>query len=109
MVQMMLTMKTHPRRTEQMLRAFRSVSLLARAEPGLVSCRLLIDAEQSDALCYIEEWATAADLDEQIRSSRYTQLLALMEEAAELPDLRLNWVRETKGLEYLEAVKLCDG
>ena len=32
--------------------------------------------------------------------------LALMEAAAEPPDLRLNWVTEVKGLEYLEAVRL---
>ena len=31
-----------------------------------------------------------------------------MEEAAEPPELRLNWVTDVKGLEYLEAVRLCD-
>lgn len=101
-------MRTHPRRTAQTLRAFRSLSLLAQGEPGFISCRLLLDTEQPDSLCYIEEWHTAEDLDEQIRSSRYTRLLTLMEEAADPPELRLNWVTETKGLEYLEAVKLCD-
>ena len=30
-----------------------------------------------------------------------------MEEAAEPPEFRLNWVTDVKGLEYLEAVRLC--
>ena len=38
----------------------------------------------------------------------YTRLLAIMEQAAEPPELRLNWVTDVKGLEYLEAVRLCD-
>jgi hypothetical protein len=55
-----------------------------------------------------EEWHTSVDLDRQIRSSHYTRLLAIMEEAAEPPELRLNWVTDVKGLEYLEAVRLFD-
>ena len=109
MVQVVLTIKTDLRHVGQVLRAFRGVSLLAQAEPGLISARLLLDSGQPAIVCYIEEKRVAADLDGQIRSSRYRQLLGLMEEAIEPPELRLNWVTETKGLEYLEVVKLGNG
>lgn len=102
----MLTMATHPRRTAQLLSAFRSLALMAQSESGFISSRLLLDTEEPNTLCYVEEWKSVEDLDEQIRSTRYTQLLALMEAATEPPDLRLNWVTEVKGLQYLETVRL---
>ena len=51
--------------------------------------------------------ASPEDLDRQIRSSHYTRLLVIVEQAAEPPELRLNWVTDVKGLEYLESVRLC--
>jgi hypothetical protein len=56
----------------------------------------------------VEEWHSQEDLDRQIRSIHYTRLPAIMEAAAEPPELRLSWVQKVKGLEYLEAVRLCD-
>ena len=91
-----------------MLQALRSLMLPLRAAPGFVSCRLCRDADDADTICYAEEWSTAEDVDRQIRSSHYTRLLAIMEEAAEPPDLRLCFVTEVKGLEYLEVVRLRD-
>ncbi len=84
----------------------RSLMLPLRAARGFLSCGLHQDSEHPEALCYTEEWQTAEDLDGQIRSNHYTRLLALMEEAAEPPEFRLNWVTDVKGLEYLEAVRL---
>lgn len=106
MVQVALRMVAHPRRTEEMIRALRSLMLPLPAAPGFVWCGLHQDADRPEALCYMEEWETPEDMDQQIRSSRYTRLLALMEEAAEPPDLRLYWVTDVKGLEYLEAIRL---
>jgi quinol monooxygenase YgiN len=108
MVQVMLTMVVHPRRTAEMIQALRSLMVPLQAALGFVSCRLSQEADDANTICYQEEWDTSDDLDRQIRSSHYTRLLALMEAAAEPPNLRLNWVTEVKGLEYLEAVRLCD-
>ena len=88
-----------------MIRTLRSLMLPLRAASGFVSCRLYQDADSPGALCYVEEWQTAEELDRQIRSSHYTRLLSLMEEAAEPPALRINWVTDVKGLDYLEAVR----
>jgi quinol monooxygenase YgiN len=107
MVQMALTMVVHPQRRAEIIQALRSLMLRLPAAPGFISCRLCLDADDASTICYAEEWHTSEDLDRQIRSSHYTRLLALMEEAAEPPQLRLSWVTEVKGLEYLEAVRLC--
>ena len=95
-------------RTAEIVRALRSLMLPLEAAPGFISCRLYVEAGSPDSLCYVEEWRTAEDVDRQIRSSHCTRLLGLMEEAIEQPDLRLHWVADVKGLEYLERVRLGD-
>jgi quinol monooxygenase YgiN len=108
MVLVMLTMVAYPRRRAEMIQALRSLMLPLPAAPGFISCCLGQEADDANTICYAEKWHTPEDLDRQIRSSHYTRLLALMEEAAEPPELRLHWVTEVKGLEYLEAVRLGD-
>jgi quinol monooxygenase YgiN len=88
-----------------MIQALRSLMVPLPAAPGFISCRLYVEAGTPDSLCYLEEWQTSEDLDQQIRSSHWTRLLALMEEAVEPPDFRLHWVEDIKGLEYLESVR----
>ena len=80
--------------------------LPAQAAPGFVACHLYLDADRPNGLYYVERWGTTEDLDRRIRSSEYTRLLALMESAAEPPELTLSWVTNEKGLDYLEAVRL---
>ena len=108
MVQVTLTMVVHPRRTAEMIQTLQSLMVLLPAAPGFISCRLCQEADDANSICYEEKWHTPEDLDRQIRSSHYTRLLAIMEEAVKPPELRLNWVTDVKGLEYLEAVRLCD-
>ncbi len=108
MVQVVLKLVAHPGRRAEMVHTLRSLMLPLQAAAGLISCRLYLEADSREALCCVEEWRTSEDLDLQIRSGHYTRLLALMEEAAEPPGLRLNWVTDERGLEYLEAVRLCE-
>jgi quinol monooxygenase YgiN len=108
MVQMILRLTAHPERSARMLQALRSLKLASPAAPGFVSCRLYVEDDAPNSLCYVEEWQTAQDLDRQIRSSHCTMLLNLMEGAAEPPDLRLHWITDVKGLEYLAVVRSCD-
>lgn len=79
--------------------------LPCQSAPGFVSCRLLFDANDQNVLVYNEAWKTTEDLDRQIRSMRFTRLLSLMEDADQPPELKLSWVTDVKGLEYLESVR----
>jgi quinol monooxygenase YgiN len=108
MVQVTLTMVAHPRHRAEIIQALRSLMLPLQAAPGFLSCHLCQEADDANTICYAEEWHSQEDLDRQIRSIHYTRLLAIMEAAAEPPELRLSWVTDVKGLEYLEAVRLCD-
>ena len=108
MVQVTLTMVVHPRRRAEMVHALRLLMLPLQAASGFISCRICLEADDANTIFYLEEWHTTEDLDRQIRSTHYSRLLSIMEAAVEPPELRLNWVTDVKGLEYLEAVRLCD-
>ena len=101
-------MVARPRRRAEIIHALRSLMLPLQAATGFISCRLCQETDHGDTVCYTEEWHSPEDLDRQIRSIHYTRLLAIMEEAAEPPELRLNWVTDVKGLEYLESVRRCE-
>ncbi len=88
-----------------MVKALRMLLRAARAETGFISGRLCLGADDPDATLYEERWQTREDFEDQLRSSRYTRLLALMESAAEQPSLEFHFVSETRGLEYVAAVR----
>ncbi len=101
-------MLARPPRTAAMIQTLRSLMLPLPAMPGFLASRLYVEADNPNAICYVEEWQTAEELDVEIRSAHYTRLLSVMEDAAEPPVLRLNWIAAVKGLEYLEAVRRSD-
>lgn len=77
----------------------------ARAEKGFLSSQIALDVDDASALRYEERWESDEDLESQIRSPRYTRLLALMESASERPSLEFHFIAETRGLEYVAAVR----
>ena len=105
MIQTVLTIKVSQNRTDELIRAFKSLMSAARAECGLLSCQLYQQVGNETSICYVENWQTTDDLECQIRSNRYTQLLALMETAIEQPSMEFNTVSRTQGLDYLQAVR----
>ncbi len=105
MIQTVLKIKVSPQRLPDLTQALKSLMVSAQAEHGLVSCKLYQEVGNETTLRYVEDWQTAEDLEFQIRSNRYTQLLALMETASELPSLEFRTVSRTQGLDFLQAVR----
>ena len=88
-----------------LIQALKSLMVSAQAEHGLMGCKLYQQVGNDSALCYVEDWLTLDDLEHQIRSNRYTQLLALMEMAIELPSLEFRTVSHIQGLDFLQDVR----
>lgn len=89
-----------------MVKALRSIMLPARAERGFVSSRIYQEVDKPEALCYVEEWADLAQMEEQIRSRRFGRLLAVMETAPKPPVLEVRSMSETRGLDYISTIRL---
>ena len=92
-----------------MVMALRSIMLPARAERGFVSSRIYQEVDAPEVLCYVEEWASPAQMEEQIRSRRFGRLLAVMETAPKKPVLEVRSLSETRGLDYISTIRLGAG
>ncbi len=102
----MLRLIARPGRAEETIEALRVVMLPVQLEGGAARTLLSSEVGTPEAICYVEEWPTADALAADIRTHRFSRLLALMETAAEVPTLEFRFVTETRGLEYVEAVLL---
>ena len=83
--------------------------LPARSERGFVSSRIHQEVDSPESLCYVEEWASEEQMDQQIRSRRFASLLALMETAPKPPVLEVRLISETRGLDYIGTIRLGSG
>ncbi len=92
-----------------MVRALRSIMLPARAERGFISSSIYQEVDSPETLCYVEEWASPAQMEDQIRSRRFGRLLAVMETAPKKPVLEVRSMSETQGLDYISAIRLGNG
>ena len=92
-----------------MVAALRSIMLPARAERGFISSRIYQEVDRPEALCYIEEWASPEQMEDQIRSRRFGRLLAVMETAPRKPVLEVRAISENRGLDYISMLRLGNG
>jgi quinol monooxygenase YgiN len=104
-IQTVLKIKVSQYQLKMLTEALKSLMISAQAERGMLECKLYQQVGNETALCYVEDWQSAVDLEQQINSKRYSQLLALMEAAVEKPSLEFHTVSETQGLDYLQAVR----
>lgn len=100
-----LRLKTSAPHRAEVVQALRSLMRSARAEKGFVAGRLSGDLDDAEAVTYEERWLTERDFEDQINSPRFTRLLALMETASEKPTLEFHFISETRGLDYVAAVR----
>jgi quinol monooxygenase YgiN len=98
-------MKGFAQRTPELVAALRSLIRAARAERGFLNGHIWVDFDDSNAIRYEERWESQRDLENQLQSSRFTQLLTLMESAMERPSLEFHFLYETRGLEYVASVR----
>ena len=92
-----------------MVKALRSIMLPARAERGFISSQLHQEVDRPESLCYVEAWGSLEQMDQQVRSRRFGRLLALVETAIKPPVLEVRLISETRGLDYIGAIRLGAG
>jgi len=93
----------HELDTVRALRAFWDSTC---ALPGCSGGGVYQEAGSFGTALYVEIWEEAAQLETHVRSRAYDRLLAIMETAPTRPELRFNLVAETRGLEWVEQLRL---
>lgn len=105
MIQAVLRIVAPAEKRHEVIRTFRFLLGPTRARRGCLRCGLYQDLENENALSYVELWETQAELEAHLRSHQYWRLLPLIEMSTEPPELEFSTVCQTRGIEYLAAVR----
>ena len=85
-------------------------TLLSMIEPtengkGCLSCHISRDIEDKNVFSLIEEWDTREDLDDHIRSARFSVLLGTKSLLFEPPKIHIHTVSQSEGMETVNAAR----
>jgi quinol monooxygenase YgiN len=102
MVRLVVTVRGRtPRSAADVADALRFLALRTRHEPGCLDCSVSGPAE---AIRYVEEWASEAELRRRVRSDKFTALLSVIE-AGDEPQVRFEFIGGVRGLDYVEEIR----
>ncbi|HEY2586362.1 MAG TPA: antibiotic biosynthesis monooxygenase family protein, partial [Tepidisphaeraceae bacterium] len=91
-----LSLTVEGAKRKQVVRSLRALSGPTRVEPGCLDCRVLEEVDDPSRVVYVELWETNEQLVARLRSKRYRQVLAAMEESVVSPQLQFFWISQVK-------------
>ncbi len=100
-----LRIKVPGERRKDFLDAARLILEPTKVQPGCTSCGFYQDVDDPDAILFVEEWESRESLDHHIKAEPYRILLSLMELSVEPPEIKLNTISKTEGLEAIEVLR----
>ena len=71
-----------------------------------MDCAVYTDPGEGQTILYLEQWQSRKTLDRHIRSELYFRVLSAMELADEPPEIYFHEVSDTRGLEYVESLRM---
>jgi quinol monooxygenase YgiN len=85
-------------------------TLLSMIEPienerGCLSCHVFLDVEDKNVFSLIEEWEARQDLDNHIKSDRFSVLLGTKSLLCEPPQIQIHTVSHSEGMETVHATR----
>ena len=85
-------------------------TLLSMIEPienvkGCLSCHVFRDIEEKNVFSLLEEWETREDLDDHIKSDRFSVLLGTKSLLCEPAQIEIHTVSHSEGMEAVKAAR----
>ena len=105
MITVSLGFRVSHKRRKDFMNSARLILGPTRIQPGCISCRLHQDLDEPDAVFLVEEWESRKKLDHHFNSDQYRIILSLMEASDRFPDIKINTISKTEGLEAIEVVR----
>jgi quinol monooxygenase YgiN len=72
---------------------------------GCLSCHVLRDVEDKNVFNLIQEWETREDLDDHIKSDRFSVLLGTKSLLCEPQQIEIHTVSQSEGMETVKAAR----
>jgi len=95
-----------PGKQQVVVDILRSVIGPTRLKSGCMDCTVYTDQGEAQTILYIEQWQSREALDRHIQSELYFRVLSAMELANEAPEIYFHEVSDTRGLEYVESLRM---
>lgn len=102
---MSLTLQARSGEARSLAAALRRVMADAMEHHACVECHLTEDLTDPDALRYAEEWNSDDDLRARVASPAFSRLIAIIEAARRPPALKVEFIAQTLGLDYVERIR----
>ena len=101
----MIRIVPFPAKRQAVLDILLSMRGPTRAIMGCLNCGIYAEQGDEQAIVYVEQWRTAAEMYRHMRSSLYARLLEGMELAEKVPEVCIYEIANTCGLELIELVR----
>lgn len=105
MVHLSLDMLVRPEQTREIVGALGALVRRARHDRGCLHADLCQVVDQPSRLFVRSEWNDEVALKRYVRSPDFTQLLAILDMAAEPPALEFTLGGTTRGLDYVAEIR----
>jgi quinol monooxygenase YgiN len=105
MVELLVRLTATAGRSQQLIQALRSVMRGRYLEGVCQAAHAASDVDDPDVVWYCEDWANVEDFERHLQSESFDRLLAIIETTAKVPLIECRVVSETRGTEYLAAVR----
>lgn len=100
-----LRVKLYPEKQSEALDLIRPILGPTCVQPGCISIAFYKDTDDSSILLLLEEWEDWSSLEDHIRSDSYRNILALMDLSSKQPEIKMNHVSKSRGIEWIEMVR----
>jgi quinol monooxygenase YgiN len=101
----MITMDVFLDKQTEVMQTLLSMIEPTENERGCRSCHVFIDIEEKNVFSLIEEWETREDLEDHIKSDRFSVLLGTKSLLCEPPQIQIHTVSHSEGMETVTAAR----
>jgi quinol monooxygenase YgiN len=105
MIELLVRLTATTGRSPELIQALRSVMRSLQLEGVCQAAHTASDVDDQNVVWYFEQWEAVDHFERHLRSKAFDRLLSVVETAATAPVIECRVVAETRGLEYLAAVR----
>jgi len=77
----------------------------SRVHQACIHSRIYADLEEENVIMFEELWRSREDLERNLRSEEYRNLLLVVELALERPEIKFNYISNSTGIETIEKAR----
>jgi quinol monooxygenase YgiN len=105
MIVVRIIMNALPEKQKEVMQTLLSMIEPPGKESGYLSYGIFCDIEDKNVFNLISEWETRKDLDDHIKSYRFSVLLGTKSLLCETPKIEIHTVSHSEGMEVIDAVR----